>query len=314
MSKEGWTLFSVPKAFHGHFGTIQTNAIRSWTLLRPRPEIILFGDDPGTAEIARELQIRHEPQVERNEFSTPLVSSIFSCAQQLASHDVLCYINADIILTRQFMAAIEQIPSQFLAASFLMIGRKQTLDLPQLLDFDDPAWEHTLVERARASGRFVTSDSDYFVFPKGLYENVPPFAVGRCFWSPWFVWEARRRKVPVIDATAVIPALESYHDYSHAASNRHSKKLGGPEYETNRKLFRGCKYLTTVDATLQMTDQGLTPAPASRRVASLFVRGQYALYFLAKRSLPYSWPLILFYRATRRLWYAIEQILFSPTS
>jgi hypothetical protein len=308
------TFVSIPKAFSGHFGIIQTNAIRSWTLLQPRPEIILFGDDPGTAEIARELQLRHEPQVERNEFGTPLVSGIFGRAQQMARHDLVCYINADIILTRHFMGAIEQVPPRFLASSFLMVGRKQMLDLPQLLDFSDPAWEQAVVERARAGVKFGTSDSDYFIFPKGMYENIPPFAVGRCFWSPWFVWEARRQRIPVIDATAVIPAVESCHDYSHAASTGHSKKLGGPEYESNRRLFRGCKYLTTLDATLQMTSRGLRPAPASRRLASLFMRAEYALYFLAKRSLPYSWPLIWFYRATRRLWNAIDQSLFTPAA
>jgi len=35
------TLFTIPKAFQGHTGVIQRNAIRSWTLLRPECEIIL---------------------------------------------------------------------------------------------------------------------------------------------------------------------------------------------------------------------------------------------------------------------------------
>ena len=39
------TIFSCPKPFRGHFGMIQRNAIRSWTLLKPTPDVILIGDE-----------------------------------------------------------------------------------------------------------------------------------------------------------------------------------------------------------------------------------------------------------------------------
>ena len=53
------TIFALPKAFHGHFGVIERNAITSWTRLQPKPEIILFGDDEGTANIADKLGLQH---------------------------------------------------------------------------------------------------------------------------------------------------------------------------------------------------------------------------------------------------------------
>jgi hypothetical protein len=306
------TLFSTPKAFHGHFGIIQTNAIRSWTLLRPQPEIILLGDDPGTAGIARQLGLRHEPQIERNEFGTPLVSNIFSRARELASYDVLCYVNADIILMTDFVAAIEKVTQLLAGQQFLMIGRKRNIELTELLDFERPDWETKLKNIVNEHGRFVTSDSDYFVFPKGIYKEIPRFAIGRCYWSPWFVSEAKKREIPVIDATAVVLAVESKHDYSHAVSTGGAKRLGGVEYEINRSLFKGHRYCTTMDATLQLTPSGLSKSPRGRQVASWLVRVEYGVYFFAKRSLPYSWPLVLLYRATRRLWSTIEQTLFSP--
>src|SRR6202023_3325328 len=89
------TVFSIPKAFVGHIGVIQRNAIRSWRMLHPEIEIILFGSDEGTAEVAREFGIRHEPNVERNEFRTILVHSAFAKAQSMARHEVVCYVNCD---------------------------------------------------------------------------------------------------------------------------------------------------------------------------------------------------------------------------
>ncbi len=47
------TLFSIPKAFDGHLGTIQRNAVRSWTSLGPGVQVVLVGDEPGVAAGAR---------------------------------------------------------------------------------------------------------------------------------------------------------------------------------------------------------------------------------------------------------------------
>lgn len=306
------TFFAIPKPFRGHFGLIQTNAIRSWTHLKPRPEIILLGDDEGTAEIAAELGLRHFPEIRRNEYGTPLVNHMFECAENLSSSDLICYVNADIILMSDFMEAVKKVIGAMGKAPFLVIGRKRTVEILELLDFKQPDWESPLRNRALAQGYFVTSDSDYFLFPKGMYREIPPFAVGRCFWSPWFVYDARRRGIPVIDATAAVMAVESKHDYSHAASTGGAQRLGGVEFEINRRLFKGCKYYTTMDATHVLTSSGLKRGPPTNRLRSLFVRAQYSLYFFARRTVPYSLPLILLYRATRRLWKTLEQVLFSP--
>ena len=53
------TILAMPKPFRGHVGTIQRNAIASWTKLQPRPEIILFGHEEGAAKCAQELGLIH---------------------------------------------------------------------------------------------------------------------------------------------------------------------------------------------------------------------------------------------------------------
>lgn len=58
------SLFTTAKPCEGHSGVIQRNALKSWKLLHSEIEIILFGDDAGGAEIAKELGFRHEPFVD----------------------------------------------------------------------------------------------------------------------------------------------------------------------------------------------------------------------------------------------------------
>src|SRR5207244_10609033 len=100
------TIFSTLKPFKGHIGIIQRNAIASWALLHPRPEIILFGNEEGTAEAAMDIGALHVSQVARNEFGTPLLNDLFQKAEQLASHQTLCYVNADILLLDDFSEAV----------------------------------------------------------------------------------------------------------------------------------------------------------------------------------------------------------------
>src|SRR5512143_1553035 len=99
------TLFSAPKPFtNPHIAMIQRNAIHSWTLLID-VEVILMGEENGLAEAARELGVKHLPNVARNESGTPLISSMFQLARENSNSDLLCIINADMILMPDFVEA-----------------------------------------------------------------------------------------------------------------------------------------------------------------------------------------------------------------
>src|SRR5260370_1187931 len=136
------TIFTTAKAFRGHFNVIQRNALKSWTLLHPDVEIILFGDDQGAAEAAKDLGIRHEPEVKRNELGTILVSSMFEKAQAIGRHDLLCYVNCDIVLLSDFAAALATMKQK--DGKFLMIGGRWDTAITKPLAFDRPGWEAKL--------------------------------------------------------------------------------------------------------------------------------------------------------------------------
>src|SRR5215204_5024350 len=103
------TLFSAPKRFTDpHIATIQCNAIKSWTLL-PDVEVILLGEETGLAEAARELGVKSIPNVRCNDSGTPLISSMFQLARENSNTDLLCIINADMILMPDFIEAAKQV-------------------------------------------------------------------------------------------------------------------------------------------------------------------------------------------------------------
>lgn len=274
------TIFAVPKSFRGHIGVIQTNAIRSWALLRPACQVILFGDEEGTAGIASELGIQHIPGIECNEYGTPLLSSAFSLAQNVAKYQLVCLVNTDIILMSDFMSAVQRIPEY----PFLMVGLRWNLELNELVNFDDAQWESRLLTRTAEHGKLHPRSGcgDYFAFPRGLYRDIPPFAIGRTGWDNWLVYRARSLKVPVIDATEVITAIHQNHDYSHHPMGKEGV-WEGPEKDRNIELMGGTDYAFRMNhATLLLTPKGLRPARTLRH-----------LYF-RMRAIPVLYPRLHF--------------------
>ena len=57
------------------------------------------------ADVAHEYNILHLPDVTRNDWGTPLVSSIFELARQSTNSPLLAYVNADILLMPDFVKA-----------------------------------------------------------------------------------------------------------------------------------------------------------------------------------------------------------------
>lgn len=263
------TLFTTAKPFRGHNATIQRNALQSWKLLHPDVEILVLGSDDRVVQVCSELGLRYEPNIIVNPSGTKRLDSIFDRAQKIASHELLCYCNCDIVLTRDFLQALEDLRKW--RSRFLMIGRRWDTDVTAPIDFSRPSWEKELVALAHSTGfQRAYHNIDYFVFPRGLYTEIPPLVIGRVGWDPWLVGKAHALGVPVADVSDCVTAIHQNHDYDY-----HPQGMIGvcrdEEAQRNAQLARGIRLMTIEDAHWRLTDAGLKKnqfywlAPAKRR-------------------------------------------------
>jgi hypothetical protein len=244
------TLFAIPKNFRGHIATIQRNAITSWTRLTPRPEILLFGEEEGAAEIARELGLRHFPEVARNEFGTPLLGDLFRQAERHASAPLLGYVNADIILTDDFVSALERVRPLY--EKFMMVGRRWDLDWNQPLDFSQPGWAEAVRTNAlRANVQRPANYIDYFVYSRGVCDGLLPLAIGRFSWDNYIIWHARSRGAELVDVSRTVAAVHQNHDFSHHPQGMAGIREG-PERKRNREMVGGWWHLYTIEDATQI--------------------------------------------------------------
>jgi hypothetical protein len=199
---ERYTIFCVPRAWEGIYKIRQENAINSWLRLEPKPEIILCCDDEGVADAAQRFGCIHIPGIVRNAQGTPLISDIFAKCQRRANTDLMSYINSDIIVYQNWADALLRCAAKF-PEQFLMVGRRYDVDILEPIDFAE-GWQDRVFEAVRERGRQHNIGAiDVFGFWRGLYDSIPPFAVGRSAWDNWLVVQAVYKRVPTVEAQGI---------------------------------------------------------------------------------------------------------------
>ena len=252
------TLFSAPKPFTDpHIAMIQRNAIKSWTLL-PDVEVILLGEETGLDEAAKELGVKHIPDVLCNEAGVPLISSMFQLARENSNSDLLCIINADMILMPDFVEVACR--SRMLRNKYVLLSQRWDYDIESPLEFVE-GWESQLRESVRKQDQLHRpAGSDFFLFPKSCYTDIPEFTIGRAGWDNWMIYKAHKEDWAVIDCTPSIMIVHQNHDYSHLPDAK--PHYDHPETNENIRLAGGqanVRY-TILDSTHQLVD-GKLPRP-----------------------------------------------------
>jgi hypothetical protein len=275
------TLFSAPKPFTDpHIALIQRNALHSWTLL-PDVEVILLGDEEGLSQAAKQFNVKHIPNVKCNDNATPLISSMFEMARQISQSDLLCIINADIILMSDFVEAAKICRSRLKRdLPFVLLSQRWDYDINTPLDFSN-GWKSKLRETVETRGTLHRpAGSDFFLFPKSCYQDIPNFAIGRAGWDNWMIYKARQEKWSVIDCTPSVMIVHQNHDYSHLPGAK--PHYEHPDTDENIRLAGGQANIryTVLDSTHQLVGGKLARPQMSylrfMRGVELFLR---AIFF-----------------------------------
>lgn len=277
------TFFTAPKPFtNPHIAMIQRNALKSWTLLED-VEIILLGDEAGIAEIAKEFNLKHFPDVQMNENGTPLISSMFAIARANATSELLCIVNADMILMSDFVEAARR--SRMLRDEFVLLSQRWDLDVTQPIEFKD-GWQDRLSSSVYRQGSLHRpAGSDFFLFPKSCYQDIPNFTIGRAGWDNWMIYKARKENWAVIDCTPSLMIVHQNHDYSHLPNGK--PHYDHPDTNVNIRLAGGqanVRY-SILDSTHQLIDGRLArPKLTSLRLTRKFELVLRTIFFFLPES------------------------------
>lgn len=229
------TIFSTCKPFINEFELIQKNAITSWKKLSNNIEIIIFGNEKGVEDFCKYLCIKNIKNIERRE-ELPILREIFYKAQRIAKWDILCYSNADIIFANGLLETIKAVKKIFKV--FLITATRLDVKIDYEINFEQTNWQSELIRQTKDKGKYYQSNRafDFFVFPRGLFYNLPPFVIGRIGWDNNFFAKMIKKRIPVFDATDAIVAIHQKHTYSTGGG--YEKVWFGPESQYNLNLLQ----------------------------------------------------------------------------
>ena len=154
--------------------------------------------------------------------------------KQVLPGEVVVYSNGDILFENGLETVVRNLPE----GEFLAVGQRIDL-LPD--------------GTRRLHG---PSGMDYFFFRGGMFSDLPRTIVGRAYYDSALVAWALRKKIPVIDLTAVLRVVHQWHDYGHVAGGRKAVFEGADAQanKLNNELPHFGPHIA--DATCMMTRAG----------------------------------------------------------
>jgi len=263
------TIFTAPRPFKGEFDVIQRNGIKSWTLLRPKCEVILFGNEEGVDRAAAELGVKHISELKVNEFGTPMLEDMMVKAKEFASNEILAMLNPDIILiANDFIEAVQTVVKELKKIKkekFLMAGQRWNVEIKEPIDFNDRNLEKRLRAKLKDNGKMLgASGMDYLVFSRDAEFKTSGIAMGRAGVDNCLFYQAKKMGMPTIDATAAVDIIHQNHDYPQ--KGKVSYKI---ENQRNIRAIGGFSKMATLrDADWILTKDGLKRPPLLRMIFS----------------------------------------------
>jgi hypothetical protein len=230
--------------------------------------------------------VKHLRNVAQNKSGTPLISSMFQLARENSKGDLLCIINADMLLMPDFLEAARK--SRTLREKFVLLSQRWDLDVTQPIEFTE-GWQNRLRLTVQSQGALHRpAGSDFFLFPLSCFLDIPNFAIGRAGWDNWMIYQARREKWTVIDCTPSVMIVHQNHDYSHLPGGR--PHYEHPDTNENIRLAGGEANIrfTILDSTRQLDSDGKLVRPKMSylrfmRGVELFLRSVF--FFLPEKML-----------------------------
>jgi len=249
---------SVKPFVDPHIIVLQRNAFQSWKALGPDVDIVVVGVEKGLDEVCAEMNIKHVKSIQRSASGTPLVSSIFELGRNATDSPVLAYVNSDIILLPDFLKGAQEAARKY--KQFVIVGQRWDLEVNDLLDFSNGYADRLMAQLKAKGGRHHRTGSDYFIYTRDCYTDMPELIVGRSYWDNWMIYKARRSHWPTIDASEGIQIIHQNHDYSHLPGGQSHHKH--PDTFENIRLGGGTRTAFLLDdCTECLTPNGLAPLP-----------------------------------------------------
>lgn len=177
----------------------------------------------------------------RNSFGLPKLTSLYLAAFSLRPRArTYTYINADIILSHDFVETIDFI-SEVVSDEFLAVGTRTNVEWRLSMNVSS---DFNFQDTFKRGTRMSPDAQDYFVCTRNAikWNKIPEFVIGRPGYDNWLVDHVYHdSNVILIDASNTIKAIhQTAEDGNHATQFAHQiGQIKKADFSYNRELGKG---------------------------------------------------------------------------
>jgi len=251
------TILTTPKPLSDpNNRTAFYNAVGSWQLFQPPPEILIFNQSP--VEI---YGCRTVTEFLTNETGLPYLNTMLEIAGDLAKNNLFMLTSDHLIFTDNLTPAAVAVAAQ-IPGPFLAIGPRWELAVEGPLGFDID-WATSLEAKAAKEGQPGSpAAKDFFIFRAGkeMGLSMPPFVLGREWFDSWWLNAMLKAGYPVIDISCAVIPIHQRHGWPWSDGRAGRAKTPGQYHNEALAKADGVGYGmefkgSILDATHLLTDK-----------------------------------------------------------
>ena len=194
---------------------IQTNTVQNWGSLGDNVQPLLYTDSSPFNSSLVNASLQHDwlinPVLHRNIHGTPFLKDMYHKASSLVRSKFYGYCNGDILFDEGLVDTLAGINRTFPDDKPLMvIGRRTNvqMNITAQIPIHEPK---AIQELAKKKGRLFRPDAEdyFFIWQPHLFpwHSIKDVVIGRPAYDNYFVAQAIRGKVTVVDATRTVLAF-----------------------------------------------------------------------------------------------------------
>lgn len=247
-SNRSVTFVVAPYCSDTEFGKFAKTSITSWLSQSENTKALIFENTkPSSDDMLNIMEMLNfssrvviGPKLDTDETNVPYIDDLFMKAFETSSTDMLCFINQDVILSKDFYSKVNSLYAYFsqINRQFAVIGKRCSIKLKD---------KETSLEKLHAE--FVGESSlqdlpaylndefsnDFILISKNRMEidldDIPAFYVGMQYWDTWLVgW--LKEHIPVV---VLGENCGSYHVF-HRRDDRDMESKMWENFKLTQKL------------------------------------------------------------------------------
>ena len=199
--------------------------VKNWLSMRPYIIPVIFTNESGLAKECERQDWNVFPVKVESAGGIPVLKYMYKKVMEIYNTTFYAYSNSDILFTDTLIHTLLSLKNSsiHLEGTVMIVGKRTNVQY--VTEIEGSSWTSlTSVAKTRGNLSFGNAE-DYFITPRTYpWDNIAEVVIGRPAYDNWLVYNARKQKHMIIDATDTLLAVHQTTGAGNMEGHGHKNK------------------------------------------------------------------------------------------